>query len=67
MTVEAGEMLTADETAAALGCSVRQVRRLRRVGALTDVWIGANGLRIPRQSVEDFVRLGGVPRDGGTQ
>lgn len=65
MTAEAAEaagLLTADEAADLLRCSVRTLRRLRSRGAIADVWVSENAVRIPRQSVEDFKRLGGLTR-----
>jgi excisionase family DNA binding protein len=56
-------LLTPAEAAAVLRCSVRTLRRLRRRGALTDVWVARRRVRISRAAIDDFIERGGVVRE----
>ena len=56
-------LLTPDEAAALLRCSVRTLRRLRKRGELADVWITPHSVRIPQDAAEEFIRRGGVSRN----
>jgi hypothetical protein len=56
----ADELLSQNQAAAILQCSVRTIRRLRSVGAIDDIVYGPTMVRIPLASVEDFKRRGGL-------
>jgi excisionase family DNA binding protein len=57
---EFDELLSQDQAAAMLKCSVRTIRRLRSVGALADIVMGPSLVRIPLASIEDFKQHGGL-------